>query len=762
MESTKSVDDDRMRARNQRNRRGVSLLELVVAVGILAILAGLSLGNFGGAQKRAKARGTADVLAEEIRATRRRAMAKGYPVAMVFPTDGGTTPCTRSFYILEGREKGEFYRSRTLGHELADAFIFVGRYNGSEVTGDPPTGDVADTFDPVRWLPAGFTDNALIFTPTGRVRSNGLPVFHSSFHILTALGLNHSGTTATSATDPYTITVSPVGEVSVKTGAEGLSGAGPASLPAIASTVPGSAAGNSDPVISHLKLAPATNPEIYKSNTYGVSESFAQLYPERNNSDRMTDFAPISIQLSATDPDGDQLYCRFRSTPDEGDFSVVGDRNGWAPMTWDPSASEWRSYTSFLIPATAVSSEMWKIEVDITDGTSLVTGSDSFSPSLRKGLSKGKLAFATRLYNDASGDWTDAVYAMNLDGTSVNKVTDVIGVNENNPCWSPDGAYLTFSSTVNGNLDTADIYISTADGRYIYNLTDTPNVDEQFPVFSPDGNRIAFLRDGNRNGVYGLRFQSVRQGSTIQELAFGVTTKQYPASWDPTGDYLCYTLEETDGDSLVIQEAAPSSAKYRRINGQDPGGTGLLTDGNGLRWNIQEAQWCSSNIAGNGVILFRADNDGDGKCGLYLVAVNPLAPYDNSSSPNYLPDTDANPPIELLSEAEDVIALDFAPGGHKIAVACDPNSEGKYRVKILYLDNSSWPPTIDSLDSLSSGKHSFKPKFTSNSNVVIVQSAKDLDHPYKLYRIRVWDGATVDFQLLTHKSKDVISHSNTR
>jgi hypothetical protein len=746
----------------KRKRPAFSLIELIVAVGIVVVLGALSFANLGGAQKRAKARGMAEILAEEMRATRRRAMAKGYPVAMVFPTDGGATPCTRSFYILEGREKGEFIRSQTLGNELADAFAFVGTYNGSETVGDPPTGDVADTLDPGTWLPVGFSDNALIFTPTGRVRSSGLPVFDSNFHVLTALDVDYSGSTASSATDPYSITISPLGEISVSTGAAGLSTAADGSLPSIAASFPSAVSGNSGPRIADLKLLPSTNEDIYSSDVYGVSESYAQLYPEEGNSDGMTDFAPISINLSATDPDGDQLFCRFRSTPDQGDFSVTGDANGWAPMTWDPASGEWQAYTTFLIPPTAAKGDTWEIEAEITDGETTVSSSGSFSRTLRSSSGKGKIAFDKRLYDDATGDWNDAVYAMNLDGTGVRKVTDVLGVNENNPDWSADGVYLAFSSTVNGDLNTADIYISTADGRYIYNVTDTPGADEQFPVFSPDGNRIAFLVDGNGDGYYGLKAQNIRDGATSVKLANDITSNKYPASWDPTGEYLCYALEETGGNSLVIQAMGSFTPQYRRIDGQDPGIQGTAEDANGLRWNVKAAQWCNRDKNGHGEIIFRADNDGDGKCGLYLLAVNPLNPLDSAGNPIYQTDTDLNQPIELLPETEDVISMAFAPGGNKIAAACDPNTAGAYKVKVLYMNHSSWPPTIDSTVVFASGRDNFRPRFTSNGNIVVVQSAKGVDRAYKLFRIPVWTDATAGYQLLTHKSKDVISHSNSR
>ena len=535
---------------------------------------------------------------------------------------------------------------------------------------------------------------------------------------------------------------------------------------AVPAAAPAAAPGNSGPAISQLRIRPGSNSDIYNPDIYGVSESYAQLYPDWTNNDGMTDFAPITVELSATDPDGDQLFCRFRANPDRGDFSLKGDADGWAPMSWNPTKNQWEATTTYLIPADTVQGDYFDIEADISDGDTVIqsTSLGPFNRSLRRSSGLGKIAFDKRLYNDAAGDWNDAVYAMNLDGTGVYKVTDVFGVNENNPDWSPDGAYLTFSSTTNGDVNNADVYISTADGRYIYNLSDSPGVDEQFPIYSPDGNRVAYLKDGNADGRYALQVQNVRRTSAKRTLAHGITSK-FPASWNPTGDYLCYVRDVGGGESLVIQLVGEATPQYRRINFEDPGASGTpgtLEDANGFRWDIKEAQWCPSDKNGNGEIIFRADRNGDGLYGLYLVAVNPVDPTDASSLPIYVPDTDVNPPVELLPEDQDVISCAWAPGGNKIAAACQPNAAGEYRVKILYMNHSAWPPTIDSVDSLHWGKDSYRPRFTSNGNILIVQSAKDVGLSYKLFRIPLWSGATPEFQLLTHKSKDVISHSNSR
>jgi len=159
------------------------------------------------------------------------------------------------------------------------------------------------------------------------------------------------------------------------------------------------------------------------------------------------------------------------------------------------------------------------------------------------------------------------------------------------------------------------------------------------------------------------------------------------------------------------------------------------------------------------MILIRSDRDGDGKCGLYLLAVNPVDPLDETSDPIYLSDTDVNPPIQLLPESQDVTSCSWARGANKIAVACEPDSSGKYKVKVLFLNYDSWPPTVSSSEEFFSGQDNFMPRFTSNGNMIVVQSTPDKDTPYSLYRINIVKSA---LELLTTESKDVISHSSSR
>ena len=741
-------------------QRGISLLELVVAISLLLLVLSLGISNLRRGETRAGTKGMAELMAEELRTARRLAMARRHPLAVAFPTNGGGNPCSRAFYHLEGEDQGVLTRVQILGSEYGNSMLFVGAWTGTETYSDPETGDVADTFDPNAWLGAGFSDQALIFMPTGRVRSSGLPVLNGNYHVLVAEDVEYTGAAAYGATGAYMITISPLGEIRVESPVPGLPELPAGSLPALATPPTMSASSNGAPRIDRFDLLPVANPNAYTANTHGVAETLMQMYPEQGNTDGMRDYSTISLRVRATDPDADQLYFRLTNSPSKGDFSVVGDANGWAPMQWDEAARDWLGSAEWLAPADAGGSGRWSFTAEVTDGQAIVNSS-GFTRFVDRADGQGKITFDKRLYNDATGDWQDAIYVMNLDGTGITKVTNVPGINENNPDWSPAGARLAFNSTQGGSAGTADIWISTGDGRHRYNLTNSPAIDEQYPVFSPDGNRLVFLRDGDNDGRYGIHVQNVRQGAAVFTIAANVTTARYPASWDPEGNYVCFLGETPDGNALVIDEAVGTMSKHWRIDVRDPGGTGTITDGAGFRWDIREAHWSKRNHNGHGMIMVRADRDGDGKSGLYLVAVNPTDPYD-TTDPAHNPDTDANPPFELLPESNDVRSCAWAPGGFKLAAAVDPDGNGLYQMKLIRMDYSGgvWPPAILDTIRMTVGFDTFKPRFSSGGAHIIFQSTQNLDVPYSLYRMDAADGATE--MLLTTESQDVISHSVTK
>lgn len=93
------------------------------------------------------------------------------------------------------------------------------------------------------------------------------------------------------------------------------------------------------------------------------------------------------------------------------------------------------------------------------------------------------------------------------------------------PAFSPDGAFLAFQGTVEGN---ADIYLLELQTETLTRLTDHPGKDTH-PTWSPDGTQIAFTtdRDGNEE-IYLMN----RDGSGLRNLTNHPARDAWP-HWSP-------------------------------------------------------------------------------------------------------------------------------------------------------------------------------------------------------------------------------------
>jgi type II secretory pathway pseudopilin PulG len=432
-------------------KRGFTLLEMTFTCALAALLVAMAILNLRGGKETSQSQGAAQILVEELRAARLRAMSSQQLVAL-----GLRQPYSQSFYWLEGNENPHVTRAFSLLGDLPEACFYAGAWNGA-VPATPVIGALIDSYSDAQiasWVPAAFAGDALfIFTPEGQVRSNGLPVQNSAYHVLVSAGLNLSPLTVCK---PYTVTISPMGAVDAAVGAAGVAElpTPPATAPAPpnpAATVPG----NSNPVIVGGNAGVLPLP---------VGPVGAPISVDR-------DRGLLTLKVKATDADGDRLYVRWTASGPAGDCGDFSDPAAGAPMAWDRNERNWQSMTS------------WRPRSSLTPGVDVTLNCTVFDS--RGGATTCNLLATGQVHQDLMGTIAFSrdrmqICTMSPDGTNFHKLYQHPGPsNIWNIFWSPDGSRITMQESGNSPVTTFE-----RDGRNPKLICTPMCVDYDIPAWS--------------------------------------------------------------------------------------------------------------------------------------------------------------------------------------------------------------------------------------------------------------------------------------
>ena len=184
--------------------RGFSLIEVMASLTLISIVLGLSLTSVKpGGQGSPKA--MAQVIADRLRAAQARARSEGFPVAIAFPSDGGTMATCQSFYQLEGFVFPRITESRRFDKE--NPGVYFGLVHWARPANPTVTpASTGDGFVLDAWGPPT-EDPMFIFLPSGQVTSNGIA--HSSGLYSIVVGRGFQASLSTPDGDPGTATPGP-------------------------------------------------------------------------------------------------------------------------------------------------------------------------------------------------------------------------------------------------------------------------------------------------------------------------------------------------------------------------------------------------------------------------------------------------------------------------------------------------------------------------------------------------------------------------
>lgn len=164
-------------------------------------------------------------------------------------------------------------------------------------------------------------------------------------------------------------------------------------------------------------------------------------------------------------------------------------------------------------------------------------------------------ACGDRPADGAADEATGALPADRSEPALLNRVTEAY------PAWSPDGEWIAFMSTADGDFDVYVVAPALGERRQ---LTDAPDRDGT-PAWSPHGSRIAFqsFRDG-RSQIYVM----AADGSGQRRLSDGSSHDEHP-SWSADGERLLYASDrdatpESPGN-IDVYEMRADGTGVRRI-----------------------------------------------------------------------------------------------------------------------------------------------------------------------------------------------------
>jgi TolB protein len=150
-----------------------------------------------------------------------------------------------------------------------------------------------------------------------------------------------------------------------------------------------------------------------------------------------------------------------------------------------------------------------------------------------------------RLVFESNATGHTSVWIADRDGSNARPLVSWAGSNQIDPCWSPDGQSIVFSSD-RGSPRQFNLWTIRTDRTAVAQLTSGIG-DRRQPALSPDGQRILFTsKRGGKRDIWVIG----RDGSGEERLLAEDLQVSDPG-WSPTADSIVYVgCEPEDGSAI--------------------------------------------------------------------------------------------------------------------------------------------------------------------------------------------------------------------
>ncbi|NDD30166.1 MAG: prepilin-type N-terminal cleavage/methylation domain-containing protein, partial [Proteobacteria bacterium] len=208
-------------AQTARSKRGFTLLEIVVAIGLMALAFAIGFTAVRVWRTRTGVRAAAQRLMADLAWARQSAMTTGSPVGLFFsPSAAGP-----GYHVAraEAGLTGETALERTVAFDDDEGLVvWCGQWEGTTTSNDFPAS--AGATDPAAkaWLDRGSAQwRSVAFTANGLPMSVNMPHASGTRYIAVCSGAEGEGDALRAAGPSYTIDISPMGQMSMREGIPG-------------------------------------------------------------------------------------------------------------------------------------------------------------------------------------------------------------------------------------------------------------------------------------------------------------------------------------------------------------------------------------------------------------------------------------------------------------------------------------------------------------------------------------------------------------
>lgn len=518
--------------------RAFSLLEALVVVALLTILVGLSVTGFQRGSEMGNVRAVSESLAATLLAARDQARSLNSPVAVVFPSSNGTTAASRGYYLLEGNEKPRVVERRLLGQAEHGIYYFLGDVPSSLTrTLTAPQLQTGGGLDLSHWQAPFPKDYHIIFAPSGRVYTNGLPLCAGRYRLVVAQGLTESPASAywgvpavpwiascfsLNRVGPcQTVLVDPLGKVYCEAGltdstlSPGQTSPGEPLVPAVP---PRDGVATSAPTLTEVSIAP-------DPSSVSLPPGCDALIPVDRH---------VEISAWATSPQGFPLHCQW-----SGNGGVWSSAQGHR-MAWDSNKRAWKS-TWCWAPSPGTEGQTFQLNCRIYDEY----GHDAPASALAQvDFQVSADPFLVGFSSNRGGALQ--AFTMRSNGSGVNRIR-CMGRPVSECLPSPDGSKVVMTCDLGAG--NTELFLANRDGTGLRRLTFNSDGDWA-ATFSPDGSEILYhSMRGGKVKVYLLR---LTDGAASVDIAPSFSETWYGVFSDDGTRALFQTPDTGNGDCYVL------------------------------------------------------------------------------------------------------------------------------------------------------------------------------------------------------------------